>query len=104
MNEFDVIKLMTETKLEVLKDKDENYDMYKKLYDLMEDEALFFKISKKNAYRFFERLGIKEESFDEVYEKLVSKEQYQTLVHEGKIDRNDKNLMIKFGNVSEEIK
>ena len=104
MNEFDVIKLMTETKLEVLKDKNENYDMYQKLYNLMADEALFYKISKKNAYRFFEKLGIKEENYEEVYGKLVSKDQYYRLVHEGKIDKNDTNLMIKFDKGSEEIK
>ena len=58
MNEFDVIKLMTETKLELLKDNNEEYSMYEKLFNLLDDEALFFKISKKNAYRFFEKLCI----------------------------------------------
>mgnify|MGYP003571575019 CR=1 FL=1 len=96
MNEFKVIELMNQTQLEVLKDKNEDYDIYEKIQKLLQDEALFFKISKSNAYKIFQMIGIRKESFEEVYNKLIAKPIFHELVYKGKIDVNDQNLVVKY--------
>lgn len=42
MDEFKVIVVMNEAKIEVLKDKNENYEKNLKIEEYLKDEALFF--------------------------------------------------------------
>ena len=64
MNEFMVIDVMNEAMIETLKSKNENCDLNLKIKEALKDEALFFRIDKKNAYEILKRVGVKQEQFD----------------------------------------
>ena len=67
MNEFMVINIMNEAMIKTLKSKNENCDINLKIKELLKDEALFFKINKKNAYEILKRVGVKQEQLENVY-------------------------------------
>ena len=51
VNEFNVIVVMNEAMLKLLKDKNSQFDNNLKIKKMLEDEAIFFKIDKSNAYQ-----------------------------------------------------
>ncbi len=53
MNEFKVIEVMNRAKIEVLKDKKEDYSLNQKIQEYLKDETLFFRINKEKAYKNF---------------------------------------------------
>ena len=53
MDEFKIIVVMNEAMLKLLKDKNANYEENLKIKKYLEDEAIFFKINKLNAYKIF---------------------------------------------------
>ena len=96
MEEFTVIKVMNEAKIEILKEKNNDYSLNTKIQEyLEEDEAFFFKISKEKAYKILKEIGIKSEKLKTVYEKLISSKAFYDLLNKGKIKGND-NLIIKY--------
>ena len=54
MNEFRIIKIMNETTLEILKENKADYALNEKIQKYLQDEAIFFKISKQNAMKILE--------------------------------------------------
>ena len=96
MNEFKVIVVMNEAMIELLKEKNENYERNVKIQQFLEDEAFFFKINKSNAYKVLQEVGVKQERLEKVYEKLISQNVFYDLLHKGKINLTDKNLIIKY--------
>ncbi len=99
MNEFKVIVVMNEAMLKLLKDKNENYEKNLKIREYLKDEAFFFKISKLNAYKILQNVGVKQEQLEDVYNKLISPDVfYDLLNNKGKIKADDENLVIKYEN------
>ena len=96
MNEFIVIDVMNEAMIETLKSKNENCDLNLKIKEALKDEALFFKIDKKNAYEILKKVGVKQEQLENVYKKLISENAYRTLLDRGKIKENDESIQIKY--------
>lgn len=96
MDEFKVIDVMNEAMLKLLKDKNSNYEENLKIRKYLEDETIFFKISKLDAYRILENVGVKKENIENVYKKLISPSTYYDLLNRGKIKANDENLVIKY--------
>lgn len=96
MDEFKVIDVMNEAMLKLLKDKNANYEENLKIRKYLEDETIFFKISKLDAYRILEKVGVKKENLENVYKKLISQSTYYDLLNRGKIKANDENLVIKY--------
>lgn len=102
MNEFKVIVVMNEAKIKMLKDKNVNYDENLKIRKYLEDESFFFKISKENAYKILKKVGVRKESMDDVYKKLIDSYTFYELLNKGKINVNDKNLVIKYNSYKSE--
>lgn len=98
MDELKVIKVMNEAKIEILKEKNNNYEEHIKIKQILEDEACFFKIEKNKAYYILRRVGVKENKIDEVYKKLIMPNVYHGLVKKGIINENDECLVIKYNN------
>ena len=96
MNEFRVIFVMNEAMLKLLKDKNENYDINLKIREFLKDETFFFKINKLNAFKILQSVGIKQESLEDVYKKLISPNVFYDLLNRGKIKSDDENLVIKY--------
>lgn len=96
MDEFKVIDVMNEAMLKLLKDKNANYEENLKIRKYLEDETIFFKISKLDAYKILEKVGVKKENLENVYKKLISPSTYYDLLNRGKIKANDENLVIKY--------
>ena len=96
MDEFKVISVMNEAMLELLKDKNANYEKNVQIKQYLEDEALFFKINKSEAYEILQNVGVKQEQLEKVYKKLISQNVFYDLLHKGKINANDKSLIIKY--------
>ena len=96
MDEFKVIVVMNEAMLEMLKDRNENYEKNLKIKQYLEDEAFFFKIDKLKACKVLQKVGVKKDKLEDVYKKLISPKIFYDLLHKGKINENDENLVIKY--------
>lgn len=96
MDEFKVILVMNEAKMEVLKDKNKNYEEHLKIGEYLKDEAFFFKIDKTRAYEIIQTVGVKQDKVDEVYNKLIMPQKFYELVNRGIIKANDENLIVKY--------
>ena len=96
MDEFKVIDVMNEAMLKLLKDKNANYEKNLKIKEYLNDEAIFFKITKSDAYNILQNVGIKQDKLEEVYKKLIAPNIFYDLLNKGKINVNDDNLTIKY--------
>ena len=68
---FKCIKLINETNIEFKKNNMKDYTSDREIQKMLEDEKLFSVISKEEAYKILNALGIN--SIDEVYKKLKAK-------------------------------
>ncbi len=89
MDEFIIIKVMNESMLRLKKSKNKDYTVNEKIKELLEDEALFFRISKKNAINLLISVGVADDKLEEVYKKLTNNEMFDKLVEKGKINKVD---------------
>ena len=96
MDEFKVIVVMNEAMLKLLKDKGDNYEENLKISKYLEDETIFFKIDKLHAYKILENVGVKQESMETVYKKLISPNIFYDLLNKGKIKADDDKLIVKY--------
>lgn len=96
MDEFKIINVMNEAMLKLLKDKNANYEENLKIQKYLEDETFFFKITKDNAYNILKNVGIRQESLEDVYQKLISPNIFYNLLNSGKIRIDDENLIVKY--------
>ena len=96
MNEFKVIEVMNRAKIEVLKDKKEDYSLNQKIQEYLKDETLFFRINKEKAYKILQTIGVKKELLEEVYKKLINQDVYYDLLNRGKIKDDDESVIEKY--------
>ena len=82
--------------LELLKEKGGNFEENLKIKEYLQDEAFFFKIDKEKAYQILKSVGVKDNQLENVYKKLISPNMFYDLLNKGKIDIEDKNLIIKY--------
>lgn len=102
MDEFKVITVMNEAMLKLLKDKNANYEENLKIKKYLEDDTIFFKIDKINAYKILKNVGVKQEMLEEVYKKLTDRNVFYDLLNKGKIKADDDNIIIKYDVYSSE--
>lgn len=100
MNEFNVIVVMNEAMLKLLKSKNANHEENLKIKKYLEDESIFFKLKKTNALNILQKVGVKLEMQEVVYKKLISQEVFYDLLNKGKIKADDDNLIIKYDTYS----
>lgn len=96
MNEFKVIEVMNRAKIEVLKDKKEDYSLNQKIQEYLKDETLFFRINKEKAYKILQTIGVKKELLEEVYKKLINQDVYYDLLNRGKMKDGDESVIVKY--------
>ena len=96
MNEFKVIEVMNRARIEVLKDKKEDYSLNQKIQEYLKDETLFFRINKEKAYKILQTIGVKKELLEEVYKKSINQDVYYDLLNRGKIKDGDESVIVKY--------
>ena len=96
MNEFKVIEVMNRARIEVLKDKKEDYSLNQKIQEYLKDETFFFRINKEKAYKILQTIGVKKELLEEVYKKLINQDVYYDLLNRGKIKDGDESVIVKY--------
>ena len=102
MDEFKVIVVMNEAMLKLLKDKNNNYEENLKIKKILEDETIFFKIDKLEAYKILQNVGVRQENLESVYKKLTSPNMFYDLLNKGKLNINDDNLVVKYNKYNPE--
>ncbi len=101
MNEFNVIIVMNEAMISLLKKQGRECTINLEIKECLSDEAFFFKISKQDAYKVLSQVGVSEEQLGNVYKKLVAPNMFHKLVSAGKIKDTD-NLVVKYNSYSED--
>ena len=96
MNEFKVIDVMNEAMLNLLKDRNKNYEKNAKIKEYLKDEAFFFKTNKLNAFKVLQNVGVKQEQLENVYKKLISPSVFYDLLNRGKLRIDDEKLVVKY--------
>ena len=96
VNIFECINIMNETNIDYKVRNKIDYNINIEIRKMLKDESIFFKITKQRAFQLLEALEIKKEKIDKVYEELISKKIFYNLLHNRKIDINDKELLIKY--------
>lgn len=96
MNEFMVIAIMNEAMLIEKMDKKQNCEMNARIKQILEDEAIFFKISKEDSFKLLNSVGVKDNSLEQVYKKLTSLNMFYSLLRAGKIKEDDNTLIVKY--------
>lgn len=96
MDEFKVIVIMNEAMLKLLKAKNANYEENLKIKQYLEDDTIFFKITKIQAYKILQNVGVKQDNLENVYKKLISPNMFYDLLNKGKIKANDDKLIVKY--------
>lgn len=96
VNFFECINIMNETNIDYKIKNKQDYNINIEIRNILKDEAIFFKISQQRAYQLLEKLEIKKEKINIVYEELISKKNFYNLLYNKKIDLNDNHLLIKY--------
>lgn len=96
VDEFKLIDVMNDARLKLLKDNNKDYEENLKIKKLLNDKALFFKISKSRAYNILELIGIKQKKIEDVYNKLINQDIFYNLLNRGVINIDDPNLVVKY--------
>lgn len=96
IDEFKVIVVMNEAMIRTLKNKNEDFQKNKKIKEYLNDEGIFFKIKKSDAFIILTNVGIKQEQLEKVYNKLISPNTYFDLLNKGILKENDEKIIIKY--------
>ena len=64
--------------------------------EILNDEACFFKMEKKEAMVVLKNLKVSDYMLEETYKKLTDSNEFYRLCNTGKINQNEKNLKIKY--------
>ena len=96
MDEFKMIDVMNEAMLKLLKDKNADYEINMKIKELLQDEAIFFKIGKSKAFVILQNVGVKQDKLEEVYKKLTTSNKFYDLLNIGKLKADDESLVVKY--------
>ncbi len=96
VNKFKVIEVMNNAMIELLKEKNKNYDINLEIQQNLKDEGYFFKIEKARAFEVLKNVGVKEEKLNNVYKELTDSDVYYDLVRRGKINSDDDSLVVKY--------
>ena len=96
MTRFEEIKLMNETTIRYLNKIGKDTTRNEIINKILEDDACFFKREKEDACVILQDIGVSSNKTEELYNKLISKDEYYFLCERGKIKKEDPALIIKY--------
>ncbi len=96
MTQLSELRLINDSNILYLKKINRSYKRNEIVKNILDDEACFFKMNKKDAYIVLQDIGILSEQIDIIYQKLISSDEFYRLFKSKKIHLNDKDILIKY--------
>lgn len=93
---FRDIKFMNDATKAYLESKNQSAERNNIIQYILDDEACFFKMDKQDALDILKDIGVSQSKLEVIYSELTTKEEFEKLINDGKLDKNDKELKIKF--------
>ena len=96
MTQLSELRLINDSNILYLKKINRSYKRNEIIKNILDDEACFFKMYKNDAYMILQDIGILDNQIDDIYQKLISSDEFYRLFKSKKIDLNDKDILIKY--------
>lgn len=96
MTQLNELRLINDSNILYLKKINRNYKRNEIIKNILNDEICFFKMNKNDAYMILKDIGILDNEIDNIYQKLISPDEFYNLYKCKKIDLNDEEILIKY--------
>ena len=96
MNQLSELRLINDSNILYLKKINRSYKRNEIIKNILNDETCFFKMNKNDAYMILKDIGILDNQIDNIYQKLISSDEFYNLYNCKKIDLNDEELIIQY--------
>ena len=96
MTQLSELRLINDSNIIYLKKINRNYKRNEIIKNILNDETCFFKMNKDDAYMILQDIGILDNQIDNIYQNLISSDEFYNLYKCKKIDLNDKEILIKY--------
>ncbi len=96
MTQLNELRLINDSNILYLKKINKSYKRNEIIKNILNDETCFFKMNKNDAYIILHDIGILDNQIDNIYQKLISYDEFYRLFKSKKIDLNDKDILIKY--------
>ena len=96
MTQLNELRLINEANIQYLKKINENLKRNEIIKEILNDDACFFKMNKDEAYMLLSEIGILDEHIENIYQKLISTDEFYYLYKSKKIDLKDEEVLIKY--------
>ena len=96
MSQLSELRLINDSNILYLKKINRSYKRNEIIKNILNDETCFFKMNKNDAYIILQDIGILDNQIDNIYQKLISSDEFYNLYKCKKIDLNDEEILIKY--------
>ena len=96
MTQLNELRLINEANIQYLKKINENFKRNEIIKEILNDDSCFFKMNKDEAYMLLSEIGILDEHIENIYQKLISTDEFYYLYKSKKIDLKDEEVLIKY--------
>ena len=96
MTQLNELRIINEANIQYLKKINENFKRNEIIKEILNDDACFFKMNKDEAYMLLSEIGILDEHIENIYQKLISTDEFYYLYKSKKIDLKDEEVLIKY--------
>ena len=96
MTQLNELRLINEANIQYLKKINENFKRNEIIKEILNDDTCFFKMNKDEAYMLLSEIGILDEHIENIYQKLISTDEFYYLYKSKKIDLKDEEVLIKY--------
>ena len=86
MTQLSELRLINDSNILYLKKINRSYKRNEIIKNILNDETCFFKINKNDAYMILQDIGILDNQIDNVYQNLISSDEFYNLYKCKKID------------------
>ena len=96
MTQLSELRLINDSNIIYLKKINRSYKRNEIIKNILNDETCFFKMNKNDAYMILQNIGILDNQIDNIYQKLISSDEFYNLYKCKKIDLNYEEILIKY--------
>ncbi len=96
MTQLNELRLINDSNIIYLKKINRSYKRNEIIKNILNDETCFFKMNKNDAYMILKDIGILDNQIDNIYQKLISSDEFYNLYKGKKLDLNDEEVLIKY--------